>query len=446
MRSDGSAANKGAATSCGAANTSMNESVHDGETFSAGDIIELCDDGGNFSKIVPPSSGSSGSPIVYQGASGDTATIDGGSANVHLIELNSDDYIEIKNLTLSNWQGHGTSLYCGIKVQDSVGVNIHNNTIYSDETGKALGIYILGASDNGRIEDNIIHTVFNGIRFDDKSTVVANNFIVARNVIYNVAQHTPGDADAIVFVDTAGTNDYTGVVIKYNDLYDYADHGIDTCGGTNIDIQYNRIHDPDYAAGGDGGGIKLNCSENESTINVIGNLIYNITGGTNPVGIMANGAIGSWMNNTIYNCGDWCINAGSFDGSGAKVISNNIMATCGAEGTYPCITYTDAETGLLQNNAVYNCDNDVTNEYADADAWNTGDDEASGNIGTDPGLTSDYRITSSSNTYDAGLLTINTDHHCSDGASIGWWDPDCQWSTGSAYMGTGTGYFRSKMP
>jgi len=46
MRADGTAANKGAASGPGSTQSAcMNVSVHNGETFSAGDIIILASDG-----------------------------------------------------------------------------------------------------------------------------------------------------------------------------------------------------------------------------------------------------------------------------------------------------------------------------------------------------------------------------------------------------------------
>ncbi len=78
MRADGTAANKAAATACSAASTAMSISTHDGETFSAGDTIYLCDDGGVFrDKMDIPSSGSSGNVITYANATGDTPVISG---------------------------------------------------------------------------------------------------------------------------------------------------------------------------------------------------------------------------------------------------------------------------------------------------------------------------------------------------------------------------------
>ena len=72
MRADGTAANKAAATSASDATTAMDLSVHNGETFLAGDIIVLSSIGGVFrglsGAVIPlPSSGSSGNRIRYIG-------------------------------------------------------------------------------------------------------------------------------------------------------------------------------------------------------------------------------------------------------------------------------------------------------------------------------------------------------------------------------------------
>ena len=75
LRSDGSTA-IGSTSGCGAANTAANEAAHNGGSFLDNDIIYLCDDGGDFSALSPPSSGTSGNEIIYQNASGDTPVID----------------------------------------------------------------------------------------------------------------------------------------------------------------------------------------------------------------------------------------------------------------------------------------------------------------------------------------------------------------------------------
>ena len=70
MRADGSAANKGAATSPGDSTTSMSMSVHNSETFAAGDTIVMSPVGGVFrgtsgAVMTPPSDGTGGSKILY---------------------------------------------------------------------------------------------------------------------------------------------------------------------------------------------------------------------------------------------------------------------------------------------------------------------------------------------------------------------------------------------
>lgn len=77
MRADGTAANKAAATSCSAASSAMSIATHNAETFSADDVINLCDDGGEYKTwINAPSSGTEGHPIIYKNADGDTPILD----------------------------------------------------------------------------------------------------------------------------------------------------------------------------------------------------------------------------------------------------------------------------------------------------------------------------------------------------------------------------------
>jgi len=79
MRADGTAANKAAAIGPGVTKANcMSIATHNGEAFSAGDIIILCDDGDVYrDQIDVPSSGSDGNVITYQAASGDSPIISG---------------------------------------------------------------------------------------------------------------------------------------------------------------------------------------------------------------------------------------------------------------------------------------------------------------------------------------------------------------------------------
>jgi hypothetical protein len=55
----------------------MSVAMHNAQTFSPGDVICLCDDGGDYkTSIIAPSSGTEGHPIVYRNAEADKPTID----------------------------------------------------------------------------------------------------------------------------------------------------------------------------------------------------------------------------------------------------------------------------------------------------------------------------------------------------------------------------------
>jgi len=77
MRADGKAARKSTATSCSSAATAMSVATHNKESFSRGDVISLCDDGGDYrTSIIAPSSGTKGHPILYKNAEGKKPVID----------------------------------------------------------------------------------------------------------------------------------------------------------------------------------------------------------------------------------------------------------------------------------------------------------------------------------------------------------------------------------
>jgi hypothetical protein len=66
IRNDGSAGSKTAATDCLTVGNCINETVHNGETFAANDVILVCPHGGAFNlAVTTPSSGTSGNEITY---------------------------------------------------------------------------------------------------------------------------------------------------------------------------------------------------------------------------------------------------------------------------------------------------------------------------------------------------------------------------------------------
>lgn len=107
MRADGSAANKAAATSCSSASTAMSVATHNATTFVAGDIINLCDDGGEYTAAITlPSSGTSGNIITYQSATGDTPIIRGDNTQITGTWINT-----IGNEYSVTWTTEPTEVY-----------------------------------------------------------------------------------------------------------------------------------------------------------------------------------------------------------------------------------------------------------------------------------------------------------------------------------------------
>lgn len=91
VRADGTAANKAAATGpCGTVGNCMNVTVHNGEAFSGDDVINVCDDGGNYSiGLNTPSSGTSGHEIIYTGSmTGCAVVVDGNYINLEKLIIN----------------------------------------------------------------------------------------------------------------------------------------------------------------------------------------------------------------------------------------------------------------------------------------------------------------------------------------------------------------------
>lgn len=102
LRADGTAANKAAATGPGSTQANcMNVAVHNGETFSAGDNIVICDDGGIIrGQITVPSAGSSGNPITYRAENGDMPVVCGAD----LVSTWAADWAEVMiNGGFENW-------------------------------------------------------------------------------------------------------------------------------------------------------------------------------------------------------------------------------------------------------------------------------------------------------------------------------------------------------
>ena len=265
MRSDGTASNKEAATGCGSASTAMNESVHNGETFNPGDIINLCDDGGNYNaQVIPPSSGTSGNEIIYQKASGDTPTFSGISgADIYLsgkshividgltfsggdrrqifIE-NGSNYVEIKNCSFTGNEsdpmiqlGHGSDPSRGISYP-----YVHNNTFGPGDE----------ATDEGTEWDSI------WLAYVDHGRLIDNSFseggghafiIITRYSHHNVVRGNTGSVTD--YWDGAGAPDKAGldifIAVQYGSTYNLFENNTFTVTGDvearALPIQANSV-------------------------------------------------------------------------------------------------------------------------------------------------------------------------------------------------------------
>jgi len=140
IRADGTAANKAAATGpCGTVGNCMSVAIHDGETFSAGDIIIVCNDGGVYT-IQPtcPSPGSDGSPITYESESGV-------AAEIWSWDLNEKDYITFDRIWV-----HGLWLLDGdYTVLKNCRQGGASDTMVFKTTGSAVETFSITTSGGG---------------------------------------------------------------------------------------------------------------------------------------------------------------------------------------------------------------------------------------------------------------------------------------------------------
>ena len=253
MRPDGTAANKAAATSCGAVETAMSIAVHNGETFAAGDNIYICPDAGTYtSQITAPSSGSAGSPIVYtsdpankailleleavtDGAlswantgdwtdnADDTWTI--GLTNVYIYRLFIDgtEYPEIKSVLniaaaypwFQDASKDSLTIYTG-------GQGAPNNpaTLYTSMTGIQGDQYafLINNKEYITIENLDIRAGYAGSLYIARS----NNIVIKNNIIGKYSRYgvfvagVPGADDESSIIDIDSNTIDSGAVLTWN--------------------------------------------------------------------------------------------------------------------------------------------------------------------------------------------------------------------------------------
>lgn len=101
LRADGTAAKAGALGPDTSAANCMSMTTHNASTFSPGDIIELSDQGGDFTtNLVVPSSGNSSSTIIYRAVAGETPVIT--TTATAAISIASKTFLTLSGLTINS--------------------------------------------------------------------------------------------------------------------------------------------------------------------------------------------------------------------------------------------------------------------------------------------------------------------------------------------------------
>jgi hypothetical protein len=150
LRADGTAPNKTSATGCGSPSTAMNVLTHGWQSFSPGDRIVLCNEGGVFrSTLTPPSNGSDGSPIVYDGL---------GQAVISGADLVTGWTPHSGNIYRANLSGRPQQVFIdgsfGARKTDQGGLT-RNRDWYWDSGTETLYLYDAGGNPDARSNPGI---------------------------------------------------------------------------------------------------------------------------------------------------------------------------------------------------------------------------------------------------------------------------------------------------
>ena len=298
----GTAANKAAATTGTHPGGCMSPAVHNGETFSAGDTVVLASDGGNITdQVIPPSSGSSGSPIVYQGDG--STVLDGGDLEDHIFETSSKSYLTIKdfeaidctdsnlwisrgsNIIIENIVAHGGQTIrtnsvdnlivrkCNVYGSDYNGIYIGSTNYGGADCSVALveDCYVHDCAHNGIdihtneygasmsdvtvrrcwVEGNInngIYCTAGGNEIEILHDVKIYNNVVINNTLAGINPNYLGAGDAVV----------DGCLIYGNFVYGNGTWGVN-CWATDAEIKNNAIW-------GNGSELKANSNGDASIV------------------------------------------------------------------------------------------------------------------------------------------------------------------------------------
>jgi hypothetical protein len=349
VRHDGSAANKAAATGpASTASACMSLKTFNGETFSAGDTVIFSSRGGNFTALcVIPSSGSSGSPIVYRGEDGYTPLFVG-TGSEGAVQVNSIDYIELRDLkagvNTSPFYFSGTSsnvITYNLEVVSSGNQGLqHLNTVSVTH----YNLVIANCGDEGISCHDTPTVVIHGATITDCDNGM--NWVGAPTL-------TVEDCEISGISASGRTIQYSGT------------------GGTHI---FRRCYIVEHV---DQAGRVTDCLYGSWTWE---NCIFkNLTDGD--YYMLARNTVSAF---SIYNCtfmGDGVNTCTAiFNSYSGFVAKNNIFVACGTQALY-------GTTGTIDYNLFYN----------------SGTARGSHTVTSDPGLSATGRISTGSSAIDAGI-------------------------------------------
>lgn len=337
VREDGTATFANA-TDCTDAASSMSPVTFNASSFSAGDVVAISGRGGEITTgLVPPSSGTAGSEIVYAGEIGNLPTI--GPASGACLLLGVSDII-ISNMTLDG---------------GSYGLHVNTGTYTGIETN---GLTITAPSSEGARHEGTVDAIHNSMNISGVGepitthgggTIVFNNAIVSDYDANGAVRGAPGSTANWKFYDSTFTATTGGLVISSTNIST----------GTYT-FERNIITENGASRGWD--------------IRGAGKLVFknNIVTGTFTGDFYLLPSTGSEIyNNTFYDLAP--SNSLIFNNSVTLSIKNNIFDTISGEVLY-------AATGTID----YNC------------FYSAGTVRGTNTVTSDPALGADGKLTASS--------------------------------------------------
>jgi peptidoglycan/xylan/chitin deacetylase (PgdA/CDA1 family) len=197
MRVDGTAANKAAATGPETdATKCMSVATHNTQTFSAGDIIYLCSNGGNFTtQILGRSNGTNGTPIIYEGVGNPTLI---NTLSTACFDSYSKNYNTIRYVTI------GSSTNIGIYFEGSTGCKAEY-CIVKNCVGKSIKLDSCPSTiiDNCIVTGSVVNSGSGIFGAGATTTLTVRNTIIA----------------GCGFVDGYGLENYNAASVTYSNCY-----------------------------------------------------------------------------------------------------------------------------------------------------------------------------------------------------------------------------------